>query len=515
MDGKADVVNVITPLLTQAGRQPEQTAIEGARDRWSYGRLRNDVLAYAGALHRQGVVAGQRVLLIAPTVPEFVVAYLGVQALGAVAVPVNTMSTRAELDYFIAEAGCTLVIAWHELGTVASEVAATAGVPVWSLTEGAVTGAGESLATAYDGAGEDVTVILFTSGTTGRPKGAELTVGNVLAAGEIAVRLSGATPADRIGTGLPLFHVFGQTAVLMLALTAGASMSLLPRFSAEGMLDMLRRDRLTVLCGVPTMWNAMLHDAADACAADFVNLRLAISGGASLPGAVNSAFQDTFGCTLLEAYGLTETTAIGTYGGPHAPPGSVGTAAYRTAVEVRDAAGLPAAPNTAGEVYIKGPTVMRGYHHRPDATAEVLSADGWFRTGDIGEMDAEHNVRIVGRAKELIIRGGYNVYPSEVEAVLYEHPDIIEAAVVGIEHEHYGEEVAAVVVVGPGSPTDAPAITAWARERLSAYKIPRVVQFVDRLPTGSTGKILKRAIDRGVLADMLEDRSAPPTTAAG
>lgn len=212
---------------------------------------------------------------------------------------------------------------------------------------------------------------------------------------------------------------------------------------------------------------------------------------------------------------MTETTAIGTYGGPHAPPGSVGTAAFHTAVEVRDAAGLPAAPNTAGEVYIKGPTVMRGYHHRPDATAEVLSADGWFRTGDIGEMDAEHNVRIVGRAKELIIRGGYNVYPSEVEAVLYEHPDIIEAAVVGIEHEHYGEEVAAVVVVGPGSRTDAAEIMAWARERLSAYKIPRVVQFVDRLPTGSTGKILKRAIDRGVLAEMLTGRAAPPTTVAG
>jgi long-chain acyl-CoA synthetase len=357
-----------------------------------------------------------------------------------------------------------------------------------------------------------VTVILFTSGTTGRPKGAELTVGNVLSAGEIAVRLADATPADRIGTGLPMFHVFGQTAVLMLALTAGATMSLLARFSAEAMLDMLRRERLTVMCGVPTMWNAMLHDAADASTAGFADLRVAISGGASLPGAVNSAFREKFGCTLLEAYGLTETTAIGTYGGAHAPARSVGTAAPRTEVQIRDAAGLPAAPNTAGEVYIKGPTVMRGYRDRPDATAEVLSADGWLRTGDIGEMDPRGNLRIVDRAKDLIIRGGYNVYPSEVEAVLYEHPDVIEAAVVGITHEHYGEEVAAVVVVSPAAPQDGAAITAWARERLSSYKIPRVVQFVDKLPTGSTGKILKRAIDRGSLADMLADQSGRSTT---
>jgi long-chain acyl-CoA synthetase len=164
------------------------------------------------------------------------------------------------------------------------------------------------------------------------------------------------------------------------------------------------------------------------------------------------------------------------------------------------------APDTAGEVYIKGPTVMRGYRNRPQATAEVLSADGWLRTGDIGEMDAEGNLRIVDRAKDLIIRGGYNVYPSEVEAVLYEHPDIIEAAVVGIAHDHYGEEVAAVVVVHPTSPQDGAAIAAWSRERLSAYKIPRVVTFVDELPRGSTGKILKRAIDREPLARILADQ---------
>ena len=497
------MVSVITPMLRHAGSQPEQLAMTDAQHSWTYAQLRDGVLAYAGALIGQGIVAGDRVLLIVPTVPEFVVAYLGIQALGAVVVPVNTMSTRAELDYFIGAAGCSLVIAWHESSVVAADAAAAAGIRHCILPEGAAVSDVVPLTVAEERASDDVAVILFTSGTTGRAKGAELTVGNVLSAGEIAVRLAGVTPQDRIGSALPLFHVFGQTAVLMMTLTAGATMSLLDRFSAEAMLELLRRDRLTVMCGVPTMWNAMLHNAVDAVPADFIHLRLALSGGASLPGAVNSAFQEKFGCTLLEAYGLTETTAIGTYGGPGTPPGSVGAAAFQTEVQIRDSAGSPVVGDASGEVYIKGPTIMRGYRGRPDATAEVLSADGWLRTGDVGKLDAEGNLRIVGRAKELIIRGGYNVYPSEVEAVLYAHPEVLEAAVIGIAHAHYGEEVAAVIVVNPGMPHDGAALMAWARERLSAYKIPRVLQFVDELPKGSTGKILKRAIDREALAQLL------------
>lgn len=500
------MVNVMTPLLSHADQRPEHIAVQGAQGSWTYAQLRDAALAYAGALRRQGIGPGDRVLVIAPTVPEFVIAYLGIHALGAVVVPVNTMSTRAELEYFIGDAGCSLVVAWHDLDSASADAAATAGIAHVSLAEGAGVAGDVSPAGVHDRAIDDVAVILFTSGTTGRPKGAELTVGNVLSAAEISARLTDATPEDRVGTGLPLFHVFGQTAVLMLALTAGATMSLLARFSAGAMLDMLRSDRLTIMCGVPTMWNAMLHDAGDATAADFADLRLAISGGASLPTEVARAFQEKFGCTLLEGYGLTETTAVAAFGGTTAPSGTVGLAVFDTEIQIRDLAGQPIAANTAGEVYIKGPTVMRGYHNRPEATAEVLSADGWLRSGDIGEMDAEGNLRIVDRAKDLIIRGGYNVYPSEVEAVLYEHPDIIEAAVVGIAHEHYGEEVAAVIVVHPSSPQDGPAITAWSRERLSAYKIPRVVKFVDELPKGSTGKILKRAIDREPLARILADQ---------
>jgi long-chain acyl-CoA synthetase len=494
------MASVITPVLRHASTDPDHIALRGAQRSWTYGQLHDAVFAYSQALRTRGVGPGDRVLLIAPTVPEFVIAYLGIVALGAVVVPVNTMSTRAELEYFLDEAGCSLAVAWHELGPAAVEAAAAQGIPHWSLTEGAQVAGDEMLGAACNREHDDVAVIVFTSGTTGRPKGAELTVGNMLSAGDIIARLCDITPDDRLGTGLPLFHVFGQIVVLMSGLTAGASVSLLARFTAPAMLDMLRRERLTIMYGVPTMWNAMLQDAGDATAADFAQLRLAVSGGAALPAEFARAFQQKFGCTLIEGYALTETTAVGTLSDAAAPRGTVGRAAFDTKIEIRDTSGEPVGPNTAGELYVKGPTVMRGYHNRPDATAEVLSADGWLRTGDIGEFDAAGNLRIVGRAKDLIIRGGYNVYPNEVEAVLYEHPDIVEAAVVGIPHPHYGEEVAAVVVVRPGSPQDGPAITAWSREWLSAYKIPRVVQFVDELPKGSTGKILKRAIDREPLA---------------
>src|ERR1700756_3295061 len=502
------MASVLTPVLRHAGADPDHIALRGAQRSWTYAQLGDAAVAYAQALRTHGIAPGDRVLLIAPTVPEFIIAYLGIHALGAVVVPVNTMSTRAELEYFIGDAGCSLVVAWHELGRAAAEAAAAQGIPYWSLTEGAPVAGDDALGAVCNRVSDDVAVIVFTSGTTGRPKGAELTVGNLLSAGDMSARLCDITPGDRVGTGLPLFHVFGQAAGLMSALTGGAAGGLLARFSPKAMLDMLRRDRLTVMCGVPTMWNAMLHDAGDATAADFAQLRLAVSGGASLPPEVARAFQEKFGCALLEGYGLTETTAVATFSGAGSPPGTVGQAVFDTQIEIRELSGQPVGPNTAGEVYVKGPTVMRGYHNRPEATSEVLSDDGWLRTGDIGELDDAGNLRIVDRAKDPIIRGGYNVYPSEVEAALYEQPDVVEAAVVGVPHPHYGEEVAAVVVVRPGSPQDGPAITAWSRERLSAYKIPRIVQFVDELPRGSTGKIIKRAIDREPLAKIASDQAA-------
>ncbi|MFC9552581.1 class I adenylate-forming enzyme family protein [Rhodococcus sp. NPDC056960] len=492
-------MNVLDPVSRHADATPGNIALRGADSTLTYGQLRDASTRYAGALRDAGLSPGDRVLLAAPSVPEFVVAYLGIQAAGCVVVPVNTMSTRPETEYVLTDAGVALVIGWHELGPAIGDAAAALDIPVWTLAPGTLPDA--EPVTPAERSGNDTAAILYTSGTTGRPKGAELTVGNLLSGGEIGAECSRGSSDDRTGTGLPLFHVFGQASVMMATFTGGGSLSLLARFDPAAMLAMLRRDRLTIMAGVPTMWNALLHAAGGADSQDFTQLRIAISGGASLPGEVAREFESRFGCTILEGYGLTETTAFGTFNDIDrgAKIGYTGRAVPRMQVEVRDHDDVACPPGTVGEVFVKGATVMKGYWNRPSDTAAALSPDGWLRTGDLGEIDADGDLRIVDRVKDLIIRGGYNVYPSEVEEVLYTHPDILEAAVVGVPDDHYGEEVAAVVATVPGSGLDGGELTSWARKRLSAYKIPRIVAIVDSLPKGSTGKILKRSIDRTAL----------------
>ncbi|MEV6218203.1 AMP-binding protein [Nocardia sp. NPDC051833] len=501
--------NLIDPIVRHAGAPTERIAIHTTADPWSYSELLERSLRYAELLAGHEVAAGDRVLLAAPSCPEFVVAYMGIQAIGATVVPINTMSTEVEAGYYLTDAGAKLAISWHEIGPAVSRAADNAGVTHLTLSAGADTEA-TPLAEIVDRAPDETAAILYTSGTTGRPKGAELSVANLLAAGQIGCAVAGTSAEDRTGTALPLFHVFGQAAVMMATFTSGGSLSLLPKFTPQAMIEILRRDELTVMCGVPTMWNAMLHAAGDADGTDFATLRVAVSGGASLPGEVARAFEKQFGCTILEGYGLTETTAFGAFndidrGGKI---GSVGRVVPRLQMQIRTPDGTECAPGEVGEIFVRGDTVFKGYRNRPDATADALTEDGWFRTGDLGELDAEHDLRIVDRLKDLIIRGGYNVYPSEVEEVLYEHPDIVEAAVVGVPDEYYGEEVAAVVTPRAGSTLTAADIDTWTRERLSAYKIPRVIQFVEQLPKGSTGKILKREIDRTALRSTASSRDS-------
>lgn len=496
------MANLFDPVRRHADSHPDSVAVRGDSGTpggftaWTYHQLRSASINYAATLVSAGLRVGDRVLLVAPSVPEFIVAYLGIQIAGCVVVPINTMSTRHEVDYVLDDARCALVIAWHTVDPAAFSAARTRGVPMWTLRPGA--DSGSAATEVRDRALDDTAAILYTSGTTGRPKGAQLTVSNLLSAGEIGVECSRSTRSDRTGTALPLFHVFGQASVMMTTFTAGGSLSLLSRFDPEAMLAMLRRDRLTVLAGVPTMWNALLHTGIDTDPADFTQLRIAVSGGASLPAALTAEFEARFGCVILEGYGLTETTAFGTFADLDRgrKSGYVGSATPFTQIEVRDAAGDPCPPSAIGEVFVRGKTVMKGYWERPSDTAAVLDADGWFRTGDLGTTDTHGDLRIVDRVKDLIIRGGYNVYPSEVEEVLFAHPDILEVAVIGVPDDHYGEEVAAVIVRHPESTLDAAAVSVWARERLSAYKIPRIIGFAHALPKGATGKILKRAIDR-------------------
>jgi long-chain acyl-CoA synthetase len=506
--------NAAQAAWDHASSTPDRVALRGAGEPWTYGKLRDRAAAVAGRLREAGIGPGDPVLLVAPSVPEFAGAYYGILAAGAVAVTANTMSTRPELEYAGGDAGVRLVLAWHTVSPAPADAAAALGVPHWSLTADlADLGSDAPLDAPHPGAADDTAVILYTSGTTGHPKGALLTHANLVACAEIFGEVLDFTPEDRFGTALPLFHVFGQAVVMGTTLRAGASLSLLERFDAEALLDLLRRDALTVMAGVPTMWNALLHaPVAESDAADFASLRLAASGGAAMPAEVMRAFEERFGCVILEGYGLSETAGAATFNGlgRERKPSCVGIALPRCEVAIRGDDGAEMPEGEVGEVYIKGPVVMKGYWNRPEATEEVLQ-DGWLRTGDLGTKDADGDIRIVDRKKDLIIRGGYNVYPREVEEVLYGHPDIVEVAVIGVPDDHFGEEVAAVIALRPGAQLQAAELRTWAKERLSAYKVPRLLQVMETLPKGPTGKILKRAID----AEGVRTASAQAADTAG
>ena len=502
------MVNIASDVWAHGSQASDRIAVRSSRGDLTYAELRAASAKVAGAIRTAGIAPLDRVVLIAPTIYEFPIVYVGLQAAGVSVITMNTMATVPEIGYVLDDSEASLVIAWHESADAARAAAADRGLDVWVVEEGAQFDA-EPLDEPHQHAPDATAIILYTSGTTGRPKGVELTVSNLLGAKSAFVPSLQLTPDDRYGTALPLFHVFGQAVVMNTVLLLGASLSLLSPFEPKAMLEMIRRDRLTCLAGVPTMWNAMLHAAGDFGPADFAQLRLATSGGASLPVEVIRAFDERFGCTILEGYGLTESTGAATFNdlGRPAKVGTVGPAVPGSSVEVRDSEGKVVPAETVGDVFIKGPTIMKGYRNRPEATAADLQ-DGWLKTGDLGRLDADGYLTIVDRAKDLIIRGGYNVYPREVEEVLYEHPDIIEVAVVGVPDSHFGEEVAAVVALAPHSTLTGDELRTWAKVQLSAYKVPRLFQFVESLPKGATGKILKREIDRDAIRRASAEASA-------
>jgi long-chain acyl-CoA synthetase len=492
------VSNLADAVFEHAAEDPGRVAVRAADDTVTYGELRDLVASYAGRVVAAGIRPGDRVVLIAPTGAEFVAAYYGLHAAGAVLITMNVMATAPEIHYVLGDADASLVVAWHQAAGPAAKAASERALPMWILPPLADWPADTVLPTPVDRADEDTAIIIYTSGTTGRPKGAELGVGGIFALVDAARQRLDFDPAtDRAGTALPLFHVYGQLIVLHISISLGAPVSLLHPFDPSRMLAMIRDDRLTIVSGVPAMWIAMLHAAGDSRPEDFARLRLASSGGASLPAEVIRAFQERFGVRIREGYGLSETSGWATSTPHDQEPkvGAVGRAVPGMRLEIRDPDGRPVPVGEVGEVWVSGPIVMKGYWRRPEATAEAIR-DGWLRTGDLGTLDEDGDLRIVDRLKELIIRGGYNVYPREVEEVLYQHPDIVEAAVIGVADPTYGEEVAAAIVLRDGATLSTDQLRSWAKERLSAYKVPHLVQVLPALPKGPSGKVLKRAIDR-------------------
>jgi long-chain acyl-CoA synthetase len=493
------MTNLAAVLSDARADHPDRTAIRQDDLKLTYAGLAAAAGQIATVLREEGAGAGDRVAVMLPNVAAFPVIAYGVLAAGAVLVPMNPLLKGREVEHYLADSGAALVFAWEPSAGEAAKGAATTGARVITVADADAAAVRAGVEPATDWAekddGDDA-VILYTSGTTGTPKGAQLTHGGLRRNAEITARsLIRTGPGDVVMGCLPLFHVFGLTCGLNAALSSGATLTLLPRFDPAAALRMISRDRVTVFEGVPTMYSALLHhpDKADA---DMATLRVCVSGGAAMPVEVLRGFEAAFGCMILEGYGLSETSPVASFNHPdrERKPGSIGTPIEGVEMRIVDAAGndVPAGGGI-GEIAIRGHNVMRGYWGRPEATAEAIP-DGWFRTGDLARMDDDGYFFIVDRKKEMIIRGGYNVYPREIEEALYEHPAVAECAVVGIPDDSLGEEVGAAVALKAGQSATPEELRAFAKERVAAYKYPRVVWLVDELPKGPTGKILRRSV---------------------
>jgi long-chain acyl-CoA synthetase len=467
----------------------------------NYAFLEAGAARAAGLLRATGVGEGDRIGLQLPNVPFFPVVYFGALKLGAVVVPLNPLLKAPEVAYHLSDSGAKLLVGWQDFAGEAEPGAREAGaeyVPVAPEAFTQALGAAEPVDELVERADDDPAVIVYTSGTTGTPKGATLTHANIAAAARAGRDLVDADADTVTVATLPLFHVFGMSSAMNVPLVARGSITLIPRFTPQAALAVIERDRATTFVGVPTMYTAMLH-AAERERHDVSTLELCVSGGAAMPTEVLRAFDEAFGAKILEGYGMSETTGMGSFNLPdrERKPGSIGVPIGGMELRLVDDDGADVPPGEPGEIAMRGPFVMKGYWNRPEATAEVMG-DGWLRTGDVARIDEDGYYFIVDRKKDLIIRGGYNVYPREVEEVLHGHPQVREAAVVGVPHESLGEEVAAAVVLRDGAGASADELRGYLKERVAAYKYPRVIEIVEDLPKGPTGKILKREVQADV-----------------
>ncbi|WP_310784450.1 long-chain-fatty-acid--CoA ligase [Mycobacterium sp. Z3061] len=487
-----------TNLVVSKDLYPDRVALRCDDLQFTFAEFDAAASRVATLLERAGIQPGDRVGLMLPNTPAYAIAFFGIMYRGAVAVPMNPLLKSREVSYYLSNSGATALFATPAFAAEATAGADEVGARCW-LVDDAVLAELIADLPAQTGpvqrAADDVAVIVHTSGTTGKPKGAMLTHGNIGHNADVTVRtLVKIGPDDVVMGCLPLFHVFGLTGALNSAVRAGATLTLIPRFDPRKALEVIERDGVTVFEGVPTMYSALLG-AAEA-AAGTRTLRTCVSGGAALPVQVLVDFETTFGCTVLEGYGLSESSSAAAFNHPDRPrkPGSIGTPIDGVEMRVVDLTGAEVAQGETGEIQIRGHNVMKGYWNLPEATRATITEDGWLHTGDVGRVDEDGFYYIVDRIKDLIIRGGYNVYPREIEEVLYEHPAVAEAAVVGIPHDSLGEEVGAAVALKKDRAVTAEELRDHVKSRVAAYKYPRLVWLVDELPKGPTGKVQKRDI---------------------
>ena len=511
-----------TAILTTAARMKDRSGhLVHNETSVSCEQMTAGMTALAAKLQALGIGPGCNVAMFCPNSLEFVALYFAIMHLGAVAVPLNVLLKREQITSCLRDCQPKAIVCggFAEDAPPLQEALAgfkAADTPVFARICGSIDKYEVEVASgrpstanvvsstpahAFPTSADDVCCIIYTSGTTGRPKGVELTHGNLFALAYAFSRHMGLSSQDRVLAGLPLFSSFGQTATLCATLLSGGDLVILPRFGGEQALEAIFRHRVTFFGGVPTMIHGVVHGAMPVGVAPQDlgrHWRLSFAGGAPAPAALLEAFRERFNIPIIHGYGLTETSAVSAFNPPSGlqKDASVGLPLWGVEMRIADEDMNSLPLGERGELVIRGPNVMKGYHNNPDANQDVFR-DGWLRTGDIATLDEDGYCSIVGRLKELILRGGQNVYPHDVEEVLQHHPEVSLAAVLGVPDERLGEEVAAFVLLKEDARATSEELIAWCKERLPAFAYPRLLQIRPELPVGPTGKILKREIKVG------------------
>lgn len=508
------MLNLAIVLSENAQRLADQTAVICGQRKMTYGQLEEATNRLANALATLGLKPGQKVIIMLPNVPEFVVGYFGVLKTGAVVVPINILYKAREIEFLLEDSEAVGIIACTEylhdaleafrnVDTCHHLVLVDFPEPAPAVDDEGVhrfhelVDGGEPEFEIVATSPDDTAAIGYTSGTTGKPKGAELSHFNLFYQCRVLPMLSTEVPREgdvRMAV-LPLYHSYGQSCVMNTVLALGSTLSLVTRFDPVGTLEAIERDKVTHFAAVPTMYVTMLNHP-ERPKYDLSSLRVCASGGAPIAVETLETFKGHYGQEIREGYGLTETSPTSTWSQEPVKPraGSCGKPVWGCQIKIVDEQGNKLPPGKEGEVLIRGVNVMKGYYKQPEATGQVIQ-NGWFNSGDIGKLDEDGYLYIVARKKDMILRGGYNIYPREIEELLYEHPAVAEAAVIGIKHDELGEEIKAVVYLKPECKATPDELQGYCKERIAAFKYPRVVEIRDTpLPKGPSAKILKREL---------------------
>lgn len=499
---KREMCNLSDNLKNAAMKFPNNKAYCFMNQSATYSELNQLVNRFASGLSAQGIGKGDKIALLLGNTPQFLIAYYGILLTGASVVPINPIFTSREISYILLNSQAKAVIATSSLQALLADLKEQLKTlklviytePVESeYTFDMFLQDSNSVYESPSVDEEDLAVILYTSGTTGDPKGAMLSHRNMASNAEAVSKMFELIPEDRVVTVLPMFHVFCMTVCMNAPIASGATMLILPRFSPTEVIKTIREEQATVFVGVPTMYNFMFQ-LNESTADDFSSVRLCISGGAPIPVELLNKFEEKYKVCILEGYGLSESSPVATFNSLRGVRklGSIGIEIPGVRVQVVDGEGREVARGEVGEIIIQGPNVMKGYLGMPEATALALK-DGWLYTGDLGKMDEEGYLYIVDRKKDMILVGGYNVYPREVEEVLYQHRSVVEAAVIGVPDGEYGEAVKAYIVKKDDNLT-ADDIIRFCQARLAKYKVPKHVKFMAELPKNTTGKILRKSL---------------------